>query len=301
MATDVHGTGELVDLGASGRVYVEVEGESDPVALVAPGGPGVSHIHYHPWFSALTATHRVVYLDYPGTGRSDRLPAASYTIETYARALAGVLDHLGRPKAAVIGLSFGGIPALELARHRPELVDRLVLSNAQVDAETWQRGNIDNVNRELREQHPELWAEVEQLRGEGRTSLDDRYQELVGRAVEAMEWYEPERRPVLRRPEQPGERFELDVYRAFCGDDPEWTLGGSLARHHPGGELASLTMPTLVVTGRHDRVTPPWIAHELAHRLTSSRPLVETFERSGHRPWAEEPEAYFRLLRDFLA
>jgi pimeloyl-ACP methyl ester carboxylesterase len=66
------------------RTWMEVEGEGDVVVL-AGGGPGNGHGHYHPWFSALAERHRVVYFDYLGTGRSDRLERREgYSVERYA-------------------------------------------------------------------------------------------------------------------------------------------------------------------------------------------------------------------------
>ena len=296
---DVHGHGDLVDCGELGRIYVEVEGEGTVTTVVVPGGPGVSHIHYHPWFSALAEHGRVVYFDYPGTGRSARLDVSKYTVPSYAGAIGAVVDALDAAEVNVIGVSFGGMPALELALTHRDRVRRLVLSNAQLAGGTWQATNIDNVNRELREQLPDVWAEIEALRARGVRSLDDRYQELLGAALPGMEWFDPADHPRLRSPETVEERFNPDVYRAFCGDDPEWRLGGSLAGYDRSAELAALTMPTLVVTGRFDRVTPPWVAHEIVRHL-SNAPAPISFERSGHRPWAEEPREYFDTLSAFL-
>ena len=299
-ASDVHGAGDFVDVPRAGRVYYEVEGDGPETVVVVPGGPGTSHCHYHPWFSALDPVGRVVYLDYPGTGFSDRPGQRSYTVAAYAHAIGAIADALGGTAVSLVALSFGGIPALELALMRPQVVKRLVLSNAQLDGNTWQRGNIDNVNRELREQLPEVWSAITTLRAEGVASLDDRYQALVARALPAMEWYRPDDHPALLQPATPEETFNPDVYRAFCGDDPEWVLGGELATHDRSQELASVTTPTLLITGRHDRLTPPWIAHEIKQQLVNAPTTLVSFEQSAHRPWAEEPSRYFGTVGSFL-
>ena len=96
-----------------GRVYVEVEG--DPRAelvLLATGGPGASHDHYHPWFSRLLPELRVGYVDYSGCGRSDRLADPSgYSVELFGRNLEAVCDHLEAATLSVLCLEFGGQPA----------------------------------------------------------------------------------------------------------------------------------------------------------------------------------------------
>ena len=254
----------------------------------------MGHAHYHPWFSRLAATHTVVYFDHPGTGRSDRLPdPSSYTIPLYAEAIEALRVQLGLDRISLIGLSFGGMPALQYALDYAGRLDRLVLSNAQVSARTWQAGNIDNLNHEVRNQDPEAWAEILALRESGVFSLDPRYQELLEGAVERMEWFDPDHRPTLER--DPEEGFELAVYEAFVGADPEWEVTGTMAGFDPA--LDAIDTPTLVVTGRHDRVTPPRIAAELAGALGSE---LIVFERSAHRPWAEEPDAYFERVGAFL-
>lgn len=287
-----HGQGSHADTSV-GRIYFETEGEG-PAVFVVPGGPGVGHAHYHPWFSRLADSHTVVYFDHLGTGRSERLADPSlYAIPLYAEAIEGLRAHLGFDEISLVGLSFGGMPAIQYALEQGHRLGRLVLSNAQLSGRTWREGNIDNLNHEVRNQDPETWAEILALRKAGVLSLDPRYQELLEPAVERMEWFAPDHRPTLER--DPEEGFELAVYEAFVGPDPEWEVTGTMARFDP--MLGALETPTLVVTGRHDRVTPPRIAGVIADAL-DSEPVV--FERSAHRPWAEEPDAYFERVGAFL-
>ena len=275
-----------------GRIWCEVEGDGDDVLILVGGGPGVGHGHYHPWFSRLAERRRVVYYDHPGTGRSDTPP--DYTVECYAEAIDVVRQHAEAPRVGLIGLSFGGIPAVAYAIDHPQTVDRLVLCNAQVSAAGWQAGNIDNVNEQLASQFPEAWAEVAELRRRGVRSLADEYQALLAPLIDELEWADPWNHPTLSR--DPEERFNVDAYRAFVGDDPEWEVSGTLAGHDP--DLNQVGARTLVTTGRWDRVTPPAIAYEIHSRLPNS--TLATFEKSAHRPWVEEPDAWFGVVDDFL-
>jgi proline iminopeptidase len=109
-----------------GRVYVEVEGETGELVLLATGGPGASHDHYHPWFSRLLPEFRVGYVDYIGCGLSDRLAdPRGYSVELFARNLQAICDHLETELVSVIGISFGGFPAVEFALAHPGRVRRL--------------------------------------------------------------------------------------------------------------------------------------------------------------------------------
>jgi proline iminopeptidase len=292
-----HGAGAYAETSA-GRIYFETEGEG-PAVFVVPGGPGVGHAHYHPWFSRLAENHTIVYFDHLGTGRSERLADPGlYTIAVYAESIEGLRAHLGLEQISLVGLSFGGMPAIEYALGYGDQVDRVVLSNAQLSARTWQEGNIDNLNHEVRNQHPEAWAEISALRRAGILSLDPRYQELLEPALAEMEWFDPEHAPALER--DPGEGFELAVYEAFVGPDPEWEVTGTMAGFDPTELLGALERPALVITGRHDRVTPPRIAAVIAAALPAASAELVMFERSAHRPWAEEPHDYFERVAAFL-
>jgi proline iminopeptidase len=106
---------------ARGRVYCEIEGSGSPVVIV-PGGPRAGHAHYHPWFSRLADRHTVAYFGQLGTGASERLPDGhGYSVELYADTVRQVIAYAGHGRAHVIGVSFGGVAAAELAAVRPEL------------------------------------------------------------------------------------------------------------------------------------------------------------------------------------
>ena len=270
--------------------WLETEGAGS-VVVIAGGGPGVDHAHYLPWFSALAERHLVAYLDYFGTGRSEH--GCEYSIERFAGQIETVRRHLGAEQVDVLGLSFGGMPALAYALGHPGRVRRLVLSNAQISATTWQEGNIDAVNRALREHFPERWARLLELRDRGVRSLDDEVQGLYDGLLERLEWADPPHRPELRHGSPPN----VDVYAAVAGEDPEWEVGGTMAGFEP--DLSAVAAPTLVISGRWDGLTSPRLAHETAAALPDAELAI--LERSGHRPWCEEPDAYFARVGAFLS
>lgn len=292
VTVQVHGLGRTIDIAGIGPLYYEIEGEGPSVLLVG-GGPGVDHAHYHPWFSRLAQRRRVIYYDHPGTGRSAPAAEGIFTVQAYARAIEGLREHLELESLVLIGLSFGGIPAVEYARQHPDRVVALVLSNAHVDARGWQEGNIDQVNLTLRERFPETWSQLTTMRAAGVRSADERYQELVGIALTGLEWAEPWTHPTLNPPDSPP---SWAAYESFVGADPEWEVTGSLTGYAP--RLEDLDLPTLVLAGRQDGLTLPRLAFEQANRLPRAK--LHIFERSGHRPWCEEPEAYVEVVERFL-
>src|SRR5215211_3107010 len=209
-ALSAHGQGSSIRAQGA-RMWIEREGTGEPV-VIAGGGPGKGHAHYHPWFSALAERFEVVYFDYLGTGRSDRLAnRGDYSIRRYADQIEAVRLCLGVQRIAVIGVSFGGMPALDYPQRHPGAVKRLVLSNAQISARTWQERNIDVVNEALRVHFPERWRTLTAMRDRGVRSLDDDYQELFAELLEHLEWTE------AQRPQLEGDDFNAPNLEVYAG------------------------------------------------------------------------------------
>ncbi|MEU3557328.1 alpha/beta fold hydrolase [Streptomyces fragilis] len=83
--------------------------------------------------SGASAGRRSLFVDLPGHGISDRPADFRYTLEDHADALAAALDAAGVRGAEVVGHSMGGAVAIVLAGRRPDLVSRLVLTEANLD------------------------------------------------------------------------------------------------------------------------------------------------------------------------
>ena len=82
----------------------------------------------HTWDTVALALDRpLVALDLPGHGRSSWRDDSTYSPEHLAAAVAEAMDRLAPEAAAVVGMSLGGMAAIALADHRPDLVRRLVL------------------------------------------------------------------------------------------------------------------------------------------------------------------------------
>ncbi len=78
----------------------------------------------------------------------------TYTVPAYAVVVEAVRRHLAADRISLVGLSFGGFAAVAYVLRHPDRVQRLVASNAAYSADSWQRGNIDNVDHEVRVYHP---------------------------------------------------------------------------------------------------------------------------------------------------
>ncbi|MFC0602461.1 alpha/beta fold hydrolase [Streptomyces palmae] len=113
--------------------WTEAAGEGP--ARVYVHGLGSSSAPYHAHIAAdprLTG-RRSLFVDLPGHGLSDRPRDFGYTLEEHAGALARVLEAAGARGAEIVGHSMGGAVAIVLAHHRPDLVSRLLLTEANLD------------------------------------------------------------------------------------------------------------------------------------------------------------------------
>ncbi|MER6425674.1 alpha/beta hydrolase [Streptomyces sp. NPDC001137] len=108
--------------GEPARVYVHGLGSMSAV------------YHAHIATRPELAGRRSLFVDLPGHGISDRPEHFGYTLQEHADALAAALDASGLTGAELVGHSMGGAVAIVLAHRRPDLVSRLVLTEANLDA-----------------------------------------------------------------------------------------------------------------------------------------------------------------------
>jgi proline iminopeptidase len=62
--------------------------------------------------------------------------------------------------------------------------------------------------------------------------------------------------------------------------------------------LKKIRVPTLVIVGRHDFITNVAMAEEIVKHISNTR--LEIFEESGHFPMVEEPEKFYRVIKEFV-
>lgn len=271
-----------------------------PLLVMLQGGPGGSSWALRHWAAPLTERLRVLLLDPIGRGRSARLAdPAGYTLERDVRDLERLRQHLGLARLNVYGHSYGGLLAQAWALRHPQAVGRLVLGNTLHGAASWQ-AQIERCKQHLQTQHPEVWAQILALRAQGLPSSAPAIQQLVGAHLEPLYWHDPGKRglkpPPSPQPEQ--DRFNPAVYQALIGTDPEWQLGGHLAGVELLPQLGAVHAPSLVLSGRADRIGPPQLAQQLATALPQAE--LKIFERSGHRPFIEEAQDWAATVIEFM-
>jgi 3-oxoadipate enol-lactonase len=209
----------------------------------------------------------IVRYDKRGHGRSD-CPPGPYSIHDHADDLAALLIHLNLPQVLLIGISVGGMIALDYALRNPQHVRALVLCDTGAKI-----GTID------------LWnARIEAVRKNGLVAVAD---SVVAR------WFTPDF--AVLHPEAFREYHDMLVrtpavgYAATCEALRDADLRVS---------VASIETQALVLCGAEDAATSPQLARELAESLPNAR--LEIIEQAAHLPCIEQPDVMAAKIKDFL-
>jgi pimeloyl-ACP methyl ester carboxylesterase len=263
------------DNGGPIEIFWQKSGHGEPVVLV--GGLTSTLEVWRPQTSVLSARYCVISFDNRGSGRT-RVPADDglRTPQRLAGDLRALLDGLELPPAHLVGASMGGMIVQEFALSHPGRLRSLTICCS----------NFGGRNAVY------AGPEVAQAMLEG--SAQDASPRALRAALEVL--FHP--RSLEEKPD--AVEFYVESKRAFPHSSEE------LARRKEGigsfdvfDGLPRLNVPTLVVTGSHDRLVPPENAQRLAARIPGAELAV--IEGAGHVFFVEQPEATNRVLLDFFA
>lgn len=256
---------------AVGDVNLAVEESGRGIALLLVHGFPLDRTMWRHQLDHLRGFHSIA-PDLRGMGASD-CPAGEYSIARYAEDLAALMDQVSIPRAAICGLSMGGYVALEFVRRFRTRVDSLILMDTRAEADT----------AEGRQSRDRMAARA---RREGvSVTTEELVYKLLGSESRSKEKdvVEPLRR-MMRATPLTGFVGALSAMR----DRPSYT-----------DVLGTLTgIPTLVVVGEEDGLTPPPVAHAMAQAIPGARLAV--VPKAGHLVSMEQPETTTRILGEFL-
>jgi len=273
-----------VDL-EDGRLFYEVEG-AGPTLVLVDGGPGNSHHEFHPWFSRAAQFCRVVYYDQRGCGRSTRTaPAGGFTVDGAVEDLEALRRAVGAERWFVLGWSYGGMLAQCYAVRHPERVAGLVLVASSP---------VGHGLHCFETRRHQFMSEREVARITELTSNADLAPDvLIFNRMLNGDW----KRQHFTRPSRAAMcrmglydfAADFDFVDAMCADVTTVDLRG---------RFVGCPFPVFVVEATWDLT---W-AEDKAQKFRACSPGASsvTFERAGHGPFMDEPEAFFQALRAFI-
>ena len=280
---------QILSLPSGLDVNVQIQ-ETGPPILLVHGFP-LDHTMWHMQVGRLGRHCRMIAPDLRGFGRSHDLgrkptleaadetdfavgsSAMVMTMEQYADDLAAVLEaaNVTEP-VTLIGLSMGGYIAWQFWRRHRDRLHSLVLcdTRAAADSEETRKGRLENAERVLREGTEFL---VEQM------------------LPKVMSSYSRARQPLLT----------AEVRRAMVKATPAGVaaaLLGMAQRPDMTAELSKIDVPTLVLVGSDDIISPPDEMRGIAEKIPGA--IFEIIPKAGHLAPLESPTAANHAIEVFL-
>lgn len=226
-----------------------------------------------PQLPALTKQNRVVTVDLPGLGHS---PAGDepFTIDAAADAVAALLPSLGISERIVVGgLSMGGYVAMAFARRHADQLTGLILADTKSEPD-------DEAAKQNREKLIAL------AKAKGAAGV---IEQMLPKMLSDDTW--------ANRPDV------VETVRAIAARQPTVGVVNAIAalRDRPDATpgLDNVVVPTLILVGEHDAITPPLAAVAMGARVWGSE--VVTIPGAGHLSNLENPAAFNAAVLEFLA
>ncbi|MGH7318887.1 MAG: alpha/beta fold hydrolase, partial [Candidatus Rokuibacteriota bacterium] len=256
------------------RIAYYEHGSGDTTLLLAhPLFYGIGT--YQRFLEELSGEFRIVMIDPRGTGRSDQLPE-DYRIRDHAADIEAVAQALGGDPVVFIGISRAAAIGVHFATVYPRLVKKLILVGPPTMPSEL---SADPAFVQRREHFVRFYKLVKA----------GRYQELA-RDFWSVVVSEPDCRDLVQERVAMSGEYSSVVYRNFfLTDDPETLVD-------PG--LPSIRVPTLVLNGDEDRITPVAGARHVASRVPGAELYV--FEGRGHSLYATAPLEFAQVVRSFV-
>ncbi|MEP6884618.1 MAG: proline iminopeptidase-family hydrolase [Gammaproteobacteria bacterium] len=273
-------------------IYFRAIGKGPPL-MVLHGGPGSTHDYFLPFLLPLARQHQLVFIDERGSGRSQQLSdPKGYTLDAMVKDVEAVRVTLDLGKIDLLGHSFGGILAQAYAVAHPTALHKLILagtgsSAARIDADLARVKN--SANKATRQR-------IDALEQQGITDKDgaqlQEYRKLADEAELAFNYHV--RLPSWNAGADP---ISWDVLGEMWGRKSDFHIDGNLRGFDFIPSLKNLSVPTLVIYGDHDLVTPA--TAEQTHAALAGSQLVEVAQ-SGHQTFVDQPDVFMDAVETFL-
>jgi 3-oxoadipate enol-lactonase len=251
---------------AGGRFNYRIDGKPEAPVLMLSNSLGTDLDMWWPQMPALTAKYRVVRYDTRGQGKSSATPGP-YTIAQHGKDVLALLDALAIERANFCGLSMGGMISIWLGIHAGHRLDKLVLCNTAAKIGTAERWN----------------ARIEAVRSGGMKS--------IAQGVIAL-WFTPpfaeKHADDVARVRTMLETSPADGYIACCM---------AIRDMDQRARLGDISVPTLVISGTQDTVTPPTEGAFAAEHVVNGRHVELD---AAHLSNIEQRDKFTTALLDFL-
>jgi proline iminopeptidase len=269
------------------QIHYTVRG-SGPVMIAHSGGPGTDARLWDD-FAKIDDFLTIVMMHPRGSGLSGPAAGDAYLLPDYASDVEALRIHLGLEKPIVMGWSHGGMVAMQFAFTYPDSLSKLIL----VDTSAYIGEFLNDIEGAVQEFKNQPWFEKSfaALKAEwaGKYKTDE---DMALLWADEMKFY-------FKQFEARAEAYHERTKDLPVRISPLKTFNDKEAatmdlRPH----LEKITVPTLVIVGRHDFITNLAMAEEIVRHIPDAR--LEIFEDSGHFALVEEPEKFYGVIKEFI-
>ena len=269
------------------NIHYTVRGNG-PVLIAHSGGPGFDA---RAWgdFAGIDEFVTIVAIHPRGSGLSGPAPGDAYALADYAADLEALRLHLGLEKPVVMGWSHGGMVAQQFAFTYPDSLSKLIL----FDTAAYFGEFLDDLEAAVQKFKNEPWFDKSfaALKAEwaGEYETDE---EMARLWAEEMKFY-------FKKFDERAEAFHESTKDLPVMITPLKVFNDNEAPSMDlRTEIQTITVPTLVIVGRHDFITNVAMAEEMAGNIPDAK--LEIFEDSGHFALVEEPQKFYRVIKQFV-
>ncbi len=224
-----------------------------------------------PQIEALSGTYRVISYDVRGHGQSD-VGYGQYSLEFFVDDLIAGMDHLKIESAVLCGLSMGGYIALRAAQRHADRLKGLILCDTKSEADS------DEVKIKRA-------TSIRAVKKDGVKSFAEGFVKNV-----------LTEKTLLTKP-----NLAASVRKMIEANPPIGISGALLAmaaRTDTTAALAGITVPTLILVGEEDKLTPPSVSEAMAKKIPHA--VFHIIPEAAHLSNLENPAIFNEHLFTFL-
>lgn len=270
--------------------FYKIVGQGEPF-LVLHGGPGMYHDELYPFFLDFAKSHKVIFYDQRGNGKSplEKVDSTTFNVELMVKDLEELRKAFEIDQLNIIGHSWGGLLAMYYAVEYPNNVNRLILVDAApVNTDLL----IKSYEKLISMFDPEEWEYVQKL-----WNSEDY---LAGKPDIHNEAMRISEGTIFSNKEVIDEYMEVAAFNEVTAKNT--VALNELATKmklniHVQDRLSSIRSPTLLINGKDDFIVNE--AVELAHQLIANSEIV-FIEGAGHYPHIENNEVFIMELEHFI-
>mgnify|MGYP001164750365 FL=1 len=254
-------------------IYYEIHGTGKPVIIL--NGIMMSTASWEDHIERWKKKFLVITYDTRDQGRSARITDKPYTIDIHAEDLKKLIDHLNLKKVNLMGVSYGAQIAELFSLKHPDLVDRMILSNAT--------DHIDNYLKSI----GQAWKVAASLY-DGEKFFDISLPYIYSRPFYNNNYpWLMNRRKIFK------ETLTKDWFDGFV------RLASSNELFDIREEIKNIKAKTLFISGEEDIITPKSHIIEMSKKVAGS--LLVNIENTGHALFFEKFEEFCLLVEGFFS